>query len=392
MSKGTIIYIGGFELPDKNAASHRPMETGKIFKILGYDTVIIGVDKNPNPVKNIGVINDSKGGYDCWTVRYPRNIKQWINYLTDISDVKSIIKRYTNVKYVICYNYQAIAFWRIQNYCRKNNITVLADCTEWYGSNEGSLIFKLVKTIDTSLRMKYINKRADAMIVASKYLKDYYSKSNSFILPMLFNHEGLREPEGNHSMIKVAYAGVPFRLGAPLKNRSLAKDRLDLSILLLYNLHKRNVKFTFNIYGITKEQYLSVLPDDEDMLQELEDIVFFHGYMKNADLRKRIQDADFTVLIREENRVTMAGFPTKFSESIMCGTPVVTTKTSDLEDYLDEGENGYFLNINDIESATDKFEGILKLDREKILELKKNCADYKKFSIDYWIEDVRRFF
>ena len=30
MEKGTILYIGGFELPDKNAAAHRVLSNGKI--------------------------------------------------------------------------------------------------------------------------------------------------------------------------------------------------------------------------------------------------------------------------------------------------------------------------------------------------------------------------
>ena len=35
--KGTIIYYGGFSLPDKNAAANRVVSNGKIFKDLGYN-------------------------------------------------------------------------------------------------------------------------------------------------------------------------------------------------------------------------------------------------------------------------------------------------------------------------------------------------------------------
>ena len=37
MSKGSIIYIGGFELPDKNAAAHRVLNNAKIIRELGYE-------------------------------------------------------------------------------------------------------------------------------------------------------------------------------------------------------------------------------------------------------------------------------------------------------------------------------------------------------------------
>ncbi len=46
MSKGTILYVGGFELPDKNAAAHRVLSNGKIFRELGYNVVFIDVDKS----------------------------------------------------------------------------------------------------------------------------------------------------------------------------------------------------------------------------------------------------------------------------------------------------------------------------------------------------------
>ena len=36
-----IIYIGGFELPDKNAAAHRVLGNAKILRELGYKVILI---------------------------------------------------------------------------------------------------------------------------------------------------------------------------------------------------------------------------------------------------------------------------------------------------------------------------------------------------------------
>lgn len=49
----------------------------------------------------------------------------------------------------------------------------------------------------------------------------------------------------------------------------------------------------------------------------------------------------------------MAGFPTKFVESITAGTPVLTNQTSDLADYLVEGEIGFWL-VDDIADSLKK--------------------------------------
>lgn len=43
MDKKVIIYIGGFELPDKNAAANRVMNNAKIMRDIGYHVVLVGV-------------------------------------------------------------------------------------------------------------------------------------------------------------------------------------------------------------------------------------------------------------------------------------------------------------------------------------------------------------
>jgi glycosyltransferase involved in cell wall biosynthesis len=66
----------------------------------------------------------------------------------------------------------------------------------------------------------------------------------------------------------------------------------------------------------------------------------------------------------------MAGFPTKFVEAITCGIPVVTNNTSDLQFYLKEGVNGYFLGYTK-ESISKKIKVMLNLDKNKLSDLKK---------------------
>ena len=43
MDKKTIIYIGGFELPDKNAAAHRVISNGKLLRDIGYNVHFMGI-------------------------------------------------------------------------------------------------------------------------------------------------------------------------------------------------------------------------------------------------------------------------------------------------------------------------------------------------------------
>ena len=72
----------------------------------------------------------------------------------------------------------------------------------------------------------------------------------------------------------------------------------------------------------------------------------FHGKVSNLEARNKISKADFSILFRNVNKMTSAGFPTKVSESISCGTPVITNSTSDLEHYIINGKNGFLVNLN----------------------------------------------
>lgn len=44
--KGTILYFGGFELPEKNVVTHRVLNNAKLFREFGFKTVFLGVEKS----------------------------------------------------------------------------------------------------------------------------------------------------------------------------------------------------------------------------------------------------------------------------------------------------------------------------------------------------------
>ena len=108
-------------------------------------------------------------------------------------------------------------------------------------------------------------------------------------------------------------------------------------------------------------------------------------------VQEAVSNADYTILIRENNRMTMAGFPTKVSESISCGTPVITTKTSDIDNYLPEGEGAYYIEIENIEESVEKIERLFRLNPSERAKQKAVCRDITVFEISSYIEPMERF-
>ncbi|NLD49210.1 MAG: glycosyltransferase family 4 protein [Clostridiaceae bacterium] len=386
MTKGTIIYIGGFELPDKNAAAHRVLNNGKILRSLGYRVVFISVDNNLKYDKSVLKTKKEIQGFDVWFVPYPKLYKQWVDYLFNIDSFIKVALNYTDIKAVICYNYQSVAFIKVMKYCRKRNIKIFADCTEWPSRSVGHLLFRIIKCVDTFLRMRIIHKKLDGIIVISKYLENYYKKSVEVLrVPPLVDLEedkwSQSVDEFDDDIIRFVYAGSPGKL----------KDKLNLVIEALSSL-RNNSNYLFYIIGITQEQYLMDHEEHNKLLEDLGEKIIFLGQQPHIDSLKYIKMADFSLFIRDDTRSTRAGFPTKFVESVSCGTPVITSKSSDLEEYIVNGENGFFLRIDSTEKLKKDIEKILLLSISDIKKVKDQVIDVDTFNFHLYFNQFAHFF
>lgn len=337
MSKGTIIYIGGFELPDRNAAAHRVLANGKILRELGYDVVFVGVDS----ARSVGTefLRHDYFGFECWSVPYPVGIGAWMKYILGLSAVLKFLQNYRSAKVVgvICYNYPAVAQGRIMLLCRRADMKMIADATEWYDASAGSLIHRVVKFLDTSLRMYVVHRLADGVITTSKFLTAFYGRRGKVTveLPTLFDCDNFQLPLPRESILRkhFIYVGSPFDVGRVNKTRSNLKERLDVCIEVFYQLYLAGGDFSFEIYGVDVDEYLRVFPEHSLILQEMAPCMTFKGRQPNQLVLKRIAVCDFSIFFRDETRVTLAGFPSKLAESISCGTPVISNKMVSLENH-----------------------------------------------------------
>lgn len=367
MSKGTIIYIGGFELPDKNAAAHRVINNAKMFKELGYKVVFI------NKIVEISMlINNIKRteyyGFECWEIYVKQSKIETLRAMHDISSIKSIFIQYSDLKVIIAYNFPAIALLKIRSYCLSNSIKCIGDITEWYGTKDKSLIYKIIKGFDSTLRMRVINKMLDGLIVISKYLHHYYkNQENVICIPPLIDLNDEKwaiEKENKKDKITFVYAGSP----------SSEKERLDVIIDCISEL-SYYYPIALNIIGITKEQFLSMYKVKHDFLMNSKpNTIIFHGKLNHIEAIRFVKQADFTFVIRDDIRLTRAGFPTKFVESITCGTPVISTDNSDLKQYIHNEMNGYIVTTDKLK---EDLERVIKFDKK--IKVENKIFDYKNY-------------
>lgn len=321
MNKGTILYVGGFQLPDKNAAALRVIANAKAFRDLDYRVIFVNALINNCP-KEPRIVNYE--GFECYEYKREPQIK----YLLGCKKIISFINK-AKANIVIAYNYPSVALNKLRKYCQRNKIKCYADVTEWYVPT-GNIVFKAIKGFDSEFRMRYVHKKMDGVIAISKYLYQYYKDSVKTIkVPPLVD---LKEPKWNiqsnstHEGIKLIYAGSP----------SAQKEKLDYIVDVIENINSENT-IHLDVVGITKEQYNFLYSVEYSGTR-----VNFHGRIPNYQVIKMIKESDWAVVLRENNKVVKAGFPTKITESITCGTPVIANRFSNIDEYLDKN-NGLLL-------------------------------------------------
>ncbi|GAA5444410.1 hypothetical protein Misp06_02596 [Microbulbifer sp. NBRC 101763] len=391
MSKGTIIYVGGFELPDRNAAAHRVIANGKILRELGYEVVFIGVDSSR--VAGTELLRKDFFDFECWSVPYPRRVVAWLRYILGLSSILKFLKKYpsNSLVGVICYNYPALAQGQIKLICKRTGIKIIADATEWYDAGAGNFTRQVIKFLDTSVRMNFIHRLADGIFTTSKYLTDFYvSKGKTVVeLPTLFDVSRFPSPphRGCSFRKKFIYVGSPFDVDRVNKERNNLKERLDVCVEIFHKLYSEGEDFYFEIYGIELEDYLRVFPEHSAKLLDMAKCTVFKGRQSNRLVLQRIAESDFSIFFRDETRVTLAGFPSKLAESITCGTPVISNKMICLDRYSDS--DGLFLADRGDELSLIK--RLMSLSASEVNTIKQQAYFSRTFDYGNYLDMVSEF-
>lgn len=390
-----IAYVGNFSFPHGNASGTRVLNNGYLLKELGYDVIFIGLDNTIPQNSNLKDTKSTFEGFTYYNLPYPAGMKGWISYRKRYEEVISLLKD-ENLHSVISYGSPSLSLFGrlLQKWCKHQNIFYLSDVVDWMGAGVGSLAYRTIKFLDNDYQKRILNSKSDGVITISSYLSDYYRGKGckTVIIPPLVNSKRFQDLDFSfnpNDPIKLIYIGRPFLTDGRSIKESAYKDRLDIVIQALYEVKHHN--FIFNIYGLTKDEYVSVISHHKDLLEELQHKIIFHGVIDNHLGIQEIAKADFTVLFRHRTRVTTAGFPTKFSETISCGTPIITTNTSDLATYLETGKNGFFVTLENQELLTKELNTLFSMTKKDILKMKEYCKDSQSFDYHNFKDKMKTF-
>ncbi len=365
MSKGTIIYYGGFSLPDKSASANRVVSNAKIFSACGYSTVFIGAAESNDSFDGLRAVD----GYEnMFEYAHPESTKQWLTHMLSVEYIEKTAEKLGDVRKIILYNVPMFTLMKAKKVFSEKNIEVCYDCTEWTRDTDGSLPKRLFKAFDEFLISNFAHKTADGMIAISRMMeKKYKTGQKLVVLPPLVDTDDEiwhQTPEKHDGIFEFCFAGIPDG----------KKESLDKVVEAFCAVDKEDIRL--RIIGITEEEFSRFYPDSSVPANKRSRIIFM-GTLSHSETIKYILGCDCYVFIRRSDRRNNAGFPTKFAESYTCGVPIITTDVSDVGEYIKNSGKGCLLKDMSTESIRNAM--LYQIENKTSIKTVNSTFDYRSF-------------
>ena len=375
-----VLIITDLSFPSGSAMASRLLSFCHIFDELHYSVHVITAKYEGDDYKKGNIYENgyysfeivgSNRSYGLQSFLGNENLSRRVdNYLNE-NDVEFVFMTSLNMN-----------FKKVFDVCKKHNKKIILEQCEWYDSS--SFRFK-----DLDPRFKNFNKniserfkKVDGVISISRLLNDYYLNSGlrSIRIPSILDISN--KPYSintQNKKIKLVYTG----------NASKSKELLKPIMEAIYEYKD---SFELDIYGISEERLLDNIDNDINLYEQLKDNVKCYGFVSQEEIESIIMKADYQIFIRPDRKSSNAGFPTKLSESLAVGTPVICNETGDIGLYLSDGYNSFISLGITKDSLKHVFNRLLRLEKSQYQSIRENARKTAEKNFDYkiYIEDVKK--
>jgi glycosyltransferase involved in cell wall biosynthesis len=376
-----IIFVGEYDFPDGDAAATRTLSLARICRDLGYRVTVMGKGTlRPEHFR------EDLGEYEFEGIQYrtmnPERLSTLRRLLSPIKRLTLYVSRLekfdpaTVKAVVINASGSAMHVPAVSAYCRRVGIPLIADVCEWYDPRQfprGRLDpFYAVFTVIFHL----VFPRLRNMIVVSKLLERQFADPNRNLVRIASPFDVRKIPCEDRSPSDrrlFMYAGSPG-----------TKDQLREIILAFASLSPgERAGVEFRVIGATEIELRRFLGHDAGALDALGSTVTPMGRISRESVLAELQRAHFTFLVRPNERYANAGFPSKVAESLAAGVPVILNFTSDLEDFLGDGNAVVVVKGNSTSAIADAIRRALALSTEELRALRRGARTKAESIFDY---------
>lgn len=376
-----VYIVVNHTVPTEHPNGVRVANLGLIFKEIGYQVTLVGFAAGSDRTSEYKgmrcVLFEERGGSGVMNAmqRERECLRKFKEFLLANEQPSLVISGLFN-----CKRQQFL-----MKYCAKNKIPFAETVCEWYDRSSFAGVKGFFKLINNRYSLRIQFSKAKNVIGISSLLCDYYDSRgcNTVYIPTLVDPEeyaGVTHTEGD--CLRIAYAGSPAR-----KDYVINAIR---AVALLTDEERSRLQLHF--YGPQPSQ-LRLLGLSDEFLDQYQDQIVCHGRIPYAEVKAKVADADFTVLLRPNKRYANAGFPTKVGESMACGTPVIANITSDLGKYIIDGKTGIVCADETPEACAEGFRRALAMSTEEKGRMRKAAYEMANTGFNYlsYVDDMREF-
>ena len=373
-----IYYIADLDFSNPNASTSRIIHNAKAI-----------TTNNQNQVTLIGFGEDSRimnNEFCIKNVKIGRGLIQKLIYYfwRGLFVIKLLKKEVQQPDLIVYYGCSTQILLPLLHYAHKRHIKIVTDIVEWYNYSHLPWGKFGPYALDVYLGItKYIPK-CDGVVVISTYLQNYYISRNSKTIrvPALVDTENTEKTIGNIEPFDKKYLNLIYA-GSPGK-----KDLVLNVIEAVEQLSSEGVSILLHLLGPTKSDL------EIRSKRHFSSAIICYGKISQCLVPEYLNQADFSVFLRPNERYAQAGFPTKFVESMNAALPVIANNTSDLPLYLKDRYNGFVVKDYSVKALIEVITGITTIKKIEMKNMRNNSHRTAIENFDYrlYSEDLSFFF
>lgn len=369
-----ILYVGQIAIEGSASCTH-VRNRARFFNSIGYE--VYGLSECPKDE------NDKVEDTDFLKYVYMKPFHGkgkirgagWIaDQFLGIHTYKEIIRtlKFISPDIIILYELNSIvAEERIRAYCKKHNIRLIIEVTEWMEVENRKEIATRGIVWQKDIQKRYIDKRCGNIIAISEFLYEHYRNQGCNVIklpPLVYDFVNKDQVFRDRDVVKLHQVKLVFA------GTTDFKDYLEPMLKAIRKINNNEIKIIFDVVGPSPDAIESMLECSSPTQYGIN----CYGRLSHENTLSIVRKADFSVLMRENKRYAKAGVSTKFVEAMSLAVPSICTAVGGTDAFVSDGVDGILIKDNSVHEVLDKLVQIVNMDSSKILQMKLNALNTAK--------------
>lgn len=349
-----VIFGDMFSFPEGDAATNRVLTFAKGFQEQGQKVHVVCFGNEYTP--------DLEGIFNGINYYHPfgqkarnkyfivRRFQKLFKYFTTFG----LIKRLNDDEKIIAVNILTNLFlthfytWVLTKVFRTR---LIVECSEHPLRH---FQYGFFKKLSGKVKFYFEARLCDGIYCISRYLMDYH-KDHGINQNKLLLVPSTVDPA---RFIKKGEDPFPFHYIGYFGALTFWRDNVDLLVKAYAAVCQNHAEVHLVLGGFGSDKEREELGELITQMNIREKVKVLE-YMQRDEILNYITHAHILVMVRSNNLEAMASYPSKLTEYIATGNPVITVNVGEISDYITDKENAFLVEPGNVDALAEKLEYVL---------------------------------